>query len=70
MLSQFEYQKIVIYILPNISRSKGTQRMKFGQLKGYNMSNIFLEKLYPKCEGEISSRPLSQKLKLSISLNQ
>ena len=32
--------------LPNISRSKGNQAMKFGQLIEYNMINIFLEKSY------------------------
>ena len=31
-------------ILPNISRSKGNQRMKFGQLIECNMGNIFLKK--------------------------
>ena len=46
--------------------------MKFGQLIEYmnNMSNIFLEKSYTKCGGETSPRPSSQKLKLSISLDQ
>ena len=37
-------QTIAIYILPNISRIKGSQTMKFGQLIEYNMRNIFLEK--------------------------
>ena len=49
------------------SRSRG--RMKFGQLTKCNMRNIFLEKSYPKCDGEISPRPFSEKLKLSISLD-
>ena len=31
-------------ILPNMSRSKGNQIMKFGQLIEYNRKNIFLEK--------------------------
>ena len=44
--------------------------MKFGQLLECNMGNIFLEKLYAKCGGEASSRPFSEKLKLSISLTQ
>ena len=44
--------------------------MKFGQLIECNMRNIFLEKLYTKCGGETSSRPFSEKLKLSISLIQ
>ena len=43
--------------------------MIFGQLIECNMRNIFLEKSYAKCGGETSSRPFSEKLKLSISLN-
>ena len=61
---------IVIQILPNISRSKGNQSMKLGQLIECNMGNIFLEKSYTKCGGETSPRPFSEKLKLSISLDQ
>ena len=37
-------QTIVIHILPNISRSKGNQTMKFSQLIDYNMKIIFIEK--------------------------
>ena len=37
-------QTIAIQILPNISRSKGNQTMKFDLLTEYNMRNIFLEK--------------------------
>ena len=44
--------------------------MKFGQLIECNMRNIFLEKLYAKCGGETSPRPLIERLKLSISLDQ
>ena len=44
--------------------------MKFGQLIEYNMRNIFLEKSYKKCDEETSARPFSEKLKLSISLDQ
>ena len=44
--------------------------MKFGQLIKYNMSNIFLEKLYTKCGRETILKPFSKKLKLSISLDQ
>ena len=44
--------------------------MKPGQLIEYNLRNIFLEKSYTKCGGETSSRPFSEKLKLSISLDQ
>ena len=56
--------------LSNISRSTGNQTMKFGQLIECNMRNIFLEKSYTKCDGETSPRPFSEKLKLSISLDQ
>ena len=41
-------------ILPDISRSKRNQKMKFGQLMEYNMGNIFLEKSYTKCGGNHS----------------
>ena len=44
--------------------------MKLGQLIECNIRNNFLEKSYTKCDGETSSRPFSEKLKLSISLNQ
>ena len=44
--------------------------MKFGQLIECNMRNIFLEKSCTKCGGETSPRPFSEKLKLSISLDQ
>ena len=37
-MSQTGKQKITIYIWLNISRGKGNQVMKFGQLK-YNMKN-------------------------------
>ena len=38
-------QIITIHILPNISRSKDKQTMKFGQLMQYNVKNNFLRKL-------------------------
>ena len=37
-------QTIVIRMLPNISRSKNNQTMKFGQLIECNMKNVFFEK--------------------------
>ena len=70
MTSQPGSQIILIHILPNISRRKGNQTMKCGQLIEYNMRNIFLKKSYTKCGGETSPRPFSEKLKLSISLDQ
>ena len=32
------------YTFPNISRSKGSETLKFGQVKEYNKRNIFLQK--------------------------
>ena len=43
---------------------------KFGQLIECNMRNNFRKKSYTKWDGETSPRPFSEKLKLSISLNQ
>ena len=55
-------QNISADILTNISRSKGNQTFKFGQIIEYNMRNIFLEETIP--------RPFTKKSKLSISLDQ
>ena len=44
--------------------------MKFGQLIERNMRNNFFEKSYTKWGGETIPRPFSEKLKLSISLDQ
>ena len=44
MTSQTGKQTIVIYVLPNIIRNKDNRPIKFGQLREYNMKNIFLEK--------------------------
>ena len=70
MRSQTRQQIIQIHILPNISRSKDNQTMKFGQLIECNMRNIFLEKSYTKFGGETGGRPFLKKLKLSISMDQ
>ena len=43
MASQAGKQTTAIHILPNISRSKGKQEMKFEQLIEYNMKNPFLK---------------------------
>ena len=48
MTSQPGLQTIAIHILPNISQSKGTQTMKFGQLIEYDKGNISLKKLCGK----------------------
>ena len=60
MTSQPGQQAIAIHILPNISRSKDNQTLKFGQLIECNMT---------KCGGETSPRSFSEKLKLSIILD-
>ena len=70
MTSPLGQQTVVIYIFPNISRSKGKQTMKFGQLIECNMRNIFVEISCTKCDGETSSRLFSEKLNLSISSDQ
>ena len=70
MTTQSGKQAITIHILPNILRSKGNQTIKFGQLIGYNMRNIFLEKSYGKRVGETIPRTFSKKSKLSVSLDQ
>ena len=70
MTSKPGKQTIVKHVLPNILRNKDNQAMKFGQLREYNMKNIFLEKPCTKFGGKTSPRPFSEKLKLSISLDQ
>ena len=66
MTSQPGYQTIAMHILPSISRSKGNETMKFGQLIEYNIRNIFVEKPYTKCAGETIPRPLSKKSRISL----
>ena len=63
-------QIIVIHILPNISRSKVNQTLKFGQLIEYNMRYTFLKTSYTKYGEEASPRPFYKKSKSSISLDQ
>ena len=62
MTSQPGKQIIAIHILPNISRSKNNQTMKYGQLIECNMRNIFREKSYTKCGEETSPRPFFWKI--------
>ena len=57
-------------MLFNISRSKGNQAMKFGQLIECNRRNNFLEQLRTKCGVEASPRSFSEKPKLHMSLDQ
>ena len=68
MTSQTRQQIITIHLLPRISRSKGNQTMKFGQLIEYNMKKSLLEKSSTKCGGKASPRPFYEKSKLSTSL--
>ena len=70
MTSQVRKQTIAMHILPEISRSKGNQTRKFGQLIEYNMTKTFLEKSYAKCGREIIPRPFSKRSKWNISLDQ
>ena len=46
MVTQPSLQTVTIDILPNISRSKGNQAMKHGQLIKCNKRNIFFQKSY------------------------
>ena len=55
MTSESGKQIITIHILSNISKSKGNQKMKFGQLKECNMWNLFLS--YTKCDRETIPDP-------------
>ena len=43
MTSQTGQQIITIHIVPIISRSKGNQTMKFGQLIKYSLRNTFVK---------------------------
>ena len=57
--SQSGIQTITTYILPNISRSKGNQKMRLGQLIiEHNLRIIILQKLCRKWGRETSSRSL------------
>ena len=58
IMSQAGMQIITIYLLPNISRIKGNQTVKLGQLIEYNMRNIFLEDSYKKCSWGTSPRTI------------
>ena len=69
MTSQPGQQAIEIHILPNISRSKVNQTMKFGRLTECNMRSNFLEKSCIKYGEETIPMSFSKKSKLSISLD-
>ena len=57
MRSQAGQKIITIHILPNKSRSKDNQAMKFGQLIEYNVI-IFSSKVIQKMRQETSYTPL------------
>ena len=48
MTSSTGKQIITLHMLPNISRSKGNQTMKSGQVTEYKMRNNCFEKSYTK----------------------
>ena len=64
MASSDGKQILTIHILPNISRTKGNQTMKFGQLIELNVKNIYLEKLCTKYDGKIIYRSVFKKIKI------
>ena len=66
MTSQPGKQTIATYILPNISRSKDNQTMKFGKLIKYNMRNIFLEKHTQNVVEKLFLDPGKSKLRISL----
>ena len=53
MTSQTGQQIITIHILPNVSRSKGNQEMKLGQIIKYNMRSISLQKTFKNGVGRL-----------------
>ena len=69
-MSQNRQQMFTMHVLLNVSRGKGNQSMKFGELIEYNMRNIFIEKSYTKYGGEASPRAFYKKLKISIYLDE
>ena len=63
MVSQPVQQTITIHILPNVSRIKGNETMKFAQVIEYSKKNVFLQKSCKKRGRETSSRSLFAFLK-------
>ena len=66
LISKFKWsqpgkQITAINILATISRSKGNQTIKFGQLIEYYIKSIFLKKSYTKFGGETFPRPFFKK---------
>ena len=57
----FKFYDVTSWLANNILRRTGNQTMKFGQLKEYNMRNIFLEKSCTEYGEKTSPRPFSEK---------
>ena len=57
MASQPGKQTITIHILPNVSRTKRNQTMKFGQLTEYNVRNIYFKNHAENDPGRLQSSP-------------
>ena len=70
LTSQSGKRAVAINVLADISGSKSKQTMKFGQLIEYNARNILLEKSDTKYGEETIPRRFSEKLELSIFLDQ
>ena len=60
----------LLHIVPNISRRKCNQKIKFGQLIWYKIRKILLQKSFTKYGGETIPRSFSKKSKLSICLEK
>ena len=76
MTSQPGLRTIAIHILPIISKSKGSQTMKYGQLIEYNKRNIFLQKLsylflfFEKSQYEVKAQFRYILMALNMSYNK
>ena len=66
LMASLGKKTIAVHILPNISRSKGNQTIKFDQSIEYSTR----KESNTKCGGAAIPRPFSKKSKLSISLSQ
>ena len=63
-------QTIALHILINISRSKGNQTIKFGQLIEYNIWNILLKNHTENVLEKLFPDPYLKNQILTISLDQ
>ena len=53
-------------ILPNISRCRSNQKMKFGQLIEYNMRNSYLKNYTQNVVEKLFPNPTKSKLRISL----